>query len=160
ENGVFWPCPSEDHPGTPRMFEDRIFPRPGGRARLHGIQPGKPDETTDAAYPYILTTGRYSSQYLSGVQTRRTEALTKKNPVPVAEIHPSLAEKLKLRFGDRVRLTTRRGSLVFDVKITDGIHPTTVFVPFHWGGDQSINRLTNDALHPISRMPEFKICAV
>ena len=84
----------------------------------------------------------------------------KKAPVPVAEIHPSLAEKLKLRFGDGVRLTTRRGSLVFDVKISQDIHATTVFVPFHWGGELSVNRLTNDALHPISRMPEFKICAV
>ncbi len=160
EKGVFWPCPAEDHPGTPRMFTDLAFARPGGRAKLFGITPQKPAETTDAAYPYILTTGRVGSQYLSGVQTRRTEALMKKAPVPVAEIHPSLAEKLLLRPGDRVRLTTRRGSLVFDAKISQDIHRTTVFVPFHWGGELSINRLTNDALHPISRMPEFKICAV
>ncbi|GGF92156.1 molybdopterin oxidoreductase family protein [Paenibacillus abyssi] len=160
EKGLFWPCPAPDHPGTPRMFEDGVFRHPDGRAKLHGIVPGMPAETTDALYPYILTTGRNGSHYLSGTQTRRTEALMKKTPVPVAEIHPSLAEKLLLRFGDRVRLTTRRGSLVFDVKISKEIHPTTVFVPFHWAGEHSINRLTNDALHPISRMPEFKICAV
>jgi assimilatory nitrate reductase catalytic subunit len=159
QKGLFWPCPSEDHPGTPRMFESGVFYHPDGRAKLHGITPKKPAETTDRDFPYILTTGRVGSHYLSGTQTRRTEALLKKAPVPVAEIHPSVAEKIRLRFDDRIRLTTRRGSLVFDVKISKEIHPTTVFVPFHWGGEQSINLLTNDALHPISRMPEFKVCA-
>jgi assimilatory nitrate reductase catalytic subunit len=157
--GLFWPCPAEDHPGTPRMFENGVFYHPDGRAKLHGITPKKPAETTDRDYPYILTTGRLGNHYLSGAQTRRTEALMKKAPVPVAEIHPSVAEKIRLRFGDKIRLTTRRGSLVFDVKISQEIHPTTVFVPFHWGGEHSINVLTNDALHPISRMPEFKVCA-
>ncbi|CAH1193617.1 Assimilatory nitrate reductase catalytic subunit [Paenibacillus plantiphilus] len=157
--GVFWPCPSEQHPGTPRMFENNSYYLPDGRAKLHGITPKKPAETTDRDYPYILTTGRLGNHYLSGAQTRRTPALMKKAMVPVAEIHPSVAERIKLRFGDRIRLTTRRGSLVFDVKISQEIHPTTVFVPFHWGGEHSINVLTNDALHPISRMPEFKVCA-
>lgn len=158
--GLFWPCPSEEHPGTPRMFENNMYYLPDGRAKLHGITPRKPAETTDRDYPYILTTGRLGNHYLSGAQTRRTAALMKKAAVPVAEIHPSAAERIRLRFGDRVRLTTRRGSLVFDVKISQEIHPTTIFVPFHWGGEHSINALTNDALHPISRMPEFKVCAV
>jgi len=182
--GLFWPCPAPTaghsgnaadsaagggttaaahtmpHSGTPRMFVGGTFAHPGGRARLHGITPQLPAETTDCDYPYILTTGRLGNHYLSGAQTRRTDALLKKAPVPVAELHPSLAEKLRLRFGDGVRLTTRRGSLVFDVRISSDIHPTTIFVPFHWGGELSVNRLTNDALHPISRMPEFKICAV
>lgn len=158
--GLFWPCPDKDHPGTPRMFEDGSFYHPDKRAKLHGITPGMPAETTDQHYPYILTTGRLSSHYLSGAQTRRTAALMKKAPLPVAEIHTSVAERILLRTGDRVRLTTRRGSLILDFKITADIHPTTIFVPFHWGGKQSINALTNDALHPISRMPEFKICAV
>ncbi|MBW7475135.1 molybdopterin oxidoreductase family protein [Paenibacillus oenotherae] len=157
--GLFWPCPSDEHPGTPRMFENNTYYLPGGRAKLHGITPKKPAETTDRDYPYILTTGRLGNHYLSGAQTRRTAALMKKAAVPVAEIHPSIAERIRLRFGDRIRITTRRGSLVFDVKISQEIHPTTVFVPFHWGGEHSINLLTNDALHPISRMPEFKVCA-
>ncbi|MNP66047.1 Assimilatory nitrate reductase catalytic subunit [compost metagenome] len=97
---------------------------------------------------------------MSGSQTRRTPALAKKAPVPVAEIHPTLAEALGLEPGDKIRLTSRRGSLAFDVKLSPAIHPITIFVPFHWGGELSINRLTSDALHPISRMPEFKICAV
>ncbi|WP_276355373.1 molybdopterin oxidoreductase family protein [Cohnella caldifontis] len=159
EKGVFWPCPSPEHGGTPRMFQS-TFHHADGKARMHGIKPGKPAETTDRAYPYLLTTGRVGTHYLSGAQTRRTEALMKKTPVPTAEIHPSLAEKLKLRAGDRIRLESRRGSAVFDCKITSEIHPTTIFVPFHWGGSQSVNVLTSDALHPISRMPEFKIAAV
>lgn len=164
EGGVFWPCPARaagepPHPGTPRLFVER-FAHADGRAKLHGIDPGLPAETTSREFPYILTTGRVGSQYLSGVQTRRTEALTAKAPAPVAELHTSVAARIGLKPNDRVRLTTKRGTGVYPVRVTEDIHPTTVFVPFHWGGEQSINRLTNDALHPISRMPEFKICAV
>lgn len=159
-HGLFWPCPSAEHPGTPRMFEGGSFARPGGRARLHAPVPEPPAESPDSDYPYILTTGRLGNHYLSGSQTRRTPALAKKAPVPVAEIHPTLAEVLRLGPGDKIRLTSRRGSLAFDVKVSPTIHPITIFVPFHWGGELSINRLTSDALHPISRMPEFKICAV
>ncbi|MDB5053548.1 MAG: nitrite reductase [Bacilli bacterium] len=159
EKGVFWPCPSSDHPGTPHMFKDS-FDHPDGKAKLFGIIPKMPAEPVDQQYPYVLTTGRIANHYLSGAQTRRTEALHKKASVPVAEIHPWLAEKIGLGLHNRIRLTSRRDSLVFDVKITEGIHPRTIFVPFHWGGELSINRLTNDKLDPVSRMPEFKICAV
>lgn len=159
EGGLYWPCPEESHPGTPRLFEHR-FAHPDGKARLHAIEPGIPAETPCREYPYILSTGRVGSQYLSGAQTRRTEPLHAKAPVPMVEIHPSLAERIGLRPNDYVRLATRRGSAAFPFRITENIHPTTVFVPFHWGGALSINRLTNDALHPLSRMPEFKICAV
>ncbi|MBM7566585.1 molybdopterin oxidoreductase family protein [Paenibacillus sacheonensis] len=160
KHGLYWPCPSADHPGTPRMFENGAYPTATGRAKLHGIAPQKPAETTDREYPFILTTGRLGNHYLSGAQTRRTAALLKKAPFPVAEIHPSAAERILLRPGDRIRLTTRRGSMVFDVKVVPDIHATTIFVPFHWGGEHGINLLTSDALHPVSRMPEFKICAV
>lgn len=160
--GLFWPCPgpSQAHPGTPRLFAGGVFPRAGGRARLHAVTPQPPAETADTEYPYLLTTGRLGGHYLSGAQTRRTDALAKKAPEPVAELHPALAEQLRLREGDRVRLTSRRGSLEVAAKVTKDIHPRTMFVPFHWGGDLAVNRLTNDALHPISRMPEFKISAV
>jgi len=160
--GLFWPCPGpgQAHPGTPRLFPGGVFPRAGGRARLHAVTPQPPAETADTEYPYLLTTGRLGGHYLSGAQTRRTDALAKKAPEPVAELHPALAEQLRLREGDRVRLTSRRGSLEVAAKVTKDIHPRTMFVPFHWGGDLAVNRLTNDALHPISRMPEFKISAV
>jgi assimilatory nitrate reductase catalytic subunit len=159
EKGVFWPCPSEDHPGTPHMYKDR-FAHPDGKAKLFGITPKMPAEPIDEDYPYILTTGRLGTHYLSGVQTRRTPGLVKKAPVPVAEIHPWLAGKIGLGIGSKIRITSRRASLVFQVKITEGIQPRTIFVPFHWGEELSVNKLTNDALDPTSRMPEFKICAV
>lgn len=159
ESGVFWPCPAPDHPGTPLLFADGFY-HPDGKARLFGIQPQMPAEPASPEYPYVLTTGRLSNHYLSGAQTRRSEALNRRAPIPVAEIHPWIAEKLGLRRDSRIRLTSRRGSLVFHVRITEGIQPNTIFVPFHWGGELSINQLTNAALHPVSRMPEFKICAV
>nr|WP_231571500.1 molybdopterin dinucleotide binding domain-containing protein [Paenibacillus sp. VKM B-2647] len=141
------------------MFTKR-FAHPDGKAKLSGITPKLPAEPIDADYPYILTTGRLGNHYLSGVQTRRTPGLMKKAPEPVAEIHPWLAKRIGLGVGDRVRITSRRGSLVFAVKVTEGIQPRTVFVPFHWGEELSVNKLTNDALDPTSRMPEFKLCAV
>jgi assimilatory nitrate reductase catalytic subunit len=159
EKGVFWPCPSSDHPGTPQLFKESFY-HADGKARLFGITPKMPAEPIDADYPYVLTTGRLANHYLSGAQTRRTEGLHKKAPVPVAEIHPWLAGRIGLGIDNHIRITSRRGSLVFQVKVTEGIQPRTVFVPFHWGEELSINKLTNDALDPTSRMPEFKICAV
>ncbi|WP_268240197.1 molybdopterin oxidoreductase family protein [Paenibacillus marchantiophytorum] len=159
EKGLFWPCPSPNHPGTPHLFEQR-FHHPDGKAKLFGIQPKMPAEPIDSEYPYVLTTGRLANHYLSGAQTRRTDALNKKAPVPVAEIHPWLAKRIGLGTGNQIRITSRRGSLCLEVKVTEGIQPRTVFVPFHWGDENSINVLTNDALDPTSRMPEFKICAV
>jgi assimilatory nitrate reductase catalytic subunit len=159
QGGVFWPCPSPEHPGTPVPFAER-FAHADGKARMFGITPKMPAEPVDEEYPYVLTTGRLGNHYLSGAQTRRSEGLNRKAPVPVAEIHPRLAERIGLTLGSKLRLTSRRGTAVFDVKVTEGIHPRTIFVPFHWGGEQSINRLTLDRLDPVSRMPEFKLCAV
>jgi assimilatory nitrate reductase catalytic subunit len=159
EKGVFWPCPSVEHSGTPYMFENG-FHHSDGKARIHGITPKMPAEPINREYPYILTTGRLANHYLSGAQTRRTEGLNRKAPVPIAEVHPILVQKIGLKLGDELLLTSRRGSLKFPFKITEGIHPTTIFVPFHWGGDLSINQLTIGALDPTSRMPEFKLCAV
>ena len=158
-SGVFWPCPGESHPGTPRMFIDG-FPTPDGRARFHPVLPGSPAEVPDAEYPLFLTTGRVAAQYQSGTQTRKIRRLTRMAPYPLAEIHPETARSHGLTDGRRVVLATRRGLAEFRVRTTPGIRPDTIFVPFHWGGKQSANRLTNPALDPISKMPEFKVCAV
>ncbi|MBO0790366.1 MAG: molybdopterin oxidoreductase family protein [Ktedonobacteraceae bacterium] len=158
-DGVFWPCPSADHPGTPRLFQ-QDFPTPGGRAHFHAIQHQPPAEEPDPAFPLYLTTGRVLAHYQSGTQTRRVPRLLSMQPEPYAEVHPTTARQYKLTDGDHIKLTTRRGSATFKVKITRTIREDTLFVPFHWGGDQSVNRLTNPALDPISRMPEFKVCAV
>jgi assimilatory nitrate reductase catalytic subunit len=157
--GVFWPCPTEDHPGTPRLFAG-TFPTPNGRAQFHVIRHQSPAETVDDAFPLYLTTGRISAQYQSGTQTRRVASLQDLAPEPLAELHPSVAKRHGLTDGDVVRLASRRGQATFKARITKGIRPDTVFVPFHWSGVQSVNRLTNPVLDPISRMPEFKVCAV
>ena len=157
--GVFWPCPSEDHPGTMRLFQE-TFPTPTGRAQFHAVTYRPPAEEPDADYPFYLTTGRVLAQYQSGTQTRRTAQLCEMAPTPYVEMHPQAARSLGLDDGDLCELTTRRGSALFTVKITSTIRDDTVFAPFHWGGLQSVNRLTNPALDPVSRMPEFKVCAV
>jgi len=158
-DGVFWPCPSEDHSGTPRLFQQR-FPTPTGKARFHAIRHLPPAETIDSEYPLYLTTGRVLAQYQSGTQTRRVEQLRSIMPNPLAEIHPTVARRYKLASGDSVTLATRRGTATFTVKVTTDIREDTIFVPFHWSENQSVNRLTNPALDPTSRMPEFKVCAV
>jgi assimilatory nitrate reductase catalytic subunit len=158
-DGVFWPCPSLDHPGTPRIFAER-FATPTGRARFHPVRHQPSAEEPDAEYPLFLTTGRVLAQYQSGTQTRRVERLTRLAPEPTAEINPVAARQAGVTDGTLVRLVTRRGSATARVRLTRDIREDTVFVPFHWGGVASINRLTNPALDPTSRMPEFKVCAV
>lgn len=157
--GVHWPCPSSDHPGTPRLFQDRFFTLTG-RAHFHAICHQPPAEVIDHEYPLYLTTGRVLTQYQSGTQTRRVERLNSNMPDPLVEIHPAAAKRHQLIDGDRVTLVTRRGRASFIVKVTLDIREDTIFAPFHWGGKQSVNRLTNPALDLSSRMPEFKVCAV
>ena len=100
------------------------------------------------------------AQYQSGTQTRRIDLLQETAPGPLAEVHPATARRHGLSDGDSVTLATLRGSADFKVRVTTGIREDTVFVPFHWGGRQAANRLTNPALDPTSKMPEFKVCAV
>ena len=159
QQGVFWPCPSPEHTGTPRMFAER-FATPSGRARFHPVRHESPAEEPDAEYPLYLTTGRVLSQYQSGTQTRRVARLAKLSPEPFVEINPVAARRAGVVEGALVTLVSRRGTAVARARLTRDIREDTVFVPFHWGGPSSINRLTNPALDPTSRMPEFKVCAV
>jgi assimilatory nitrate reductase catalytic subunit len=184
ENGVFWPCPadadgSEDspidateddapaqddaadgvHPGTPRLFLDR-FATPDGRARFVPVSHRASAEEPDEEYPVLLTTGRVVSQYQSGAQTRRVDELNAAAPGPFVELHPRLAARLGAAEGDPVAVVSRRGRAVAPARITTAIRPDTVFMPFHWPGEGRANTLTNPALDPTSRMPEFKVCAV
>ena len=158
--GVFWPCPSEDHPGTPRLFEGGRFHHPDGRARFHAVRYRPPAEDTDAEYPTILTTGRVVSQFLSGNQTRRIGPLVDQYPTPKVEIHPRLAATLGICDGERVRVVSRRGDLELPAHVVATIRPDTVFIPYHWPGDRSANRLTVRAYDPIAGIPEFKVAAV
>jgi assimilatory nitrate reductase catalytic subunit len=158
-DGMFWPCPTVDHPGTPRLFAE-AFPTPGGRARFHPVFHQTPVDDRDAEHPLYLTTGRLLAHYQSGTQTRRVAELQEAAGEPVVEMHPATARQHALTDGGRVALTTRRGSGTFALRLTPAIREDTVFLPFHWGGEQSANRLTSAALDPTSGMPEFKVCAV
>ena len=114
----------------------------------------------DAEYPYYFTTGRYKEHYNSGAQTRQVAALVDARPEPRVEVHPRLAARLGAVEGGALRVESRRGEVTFTVTVSPDIRPDTLFAPFHWGGKQAANALTMPALDPISRMPEFKVCAV
>ncbi|WP_078555232.1 molybdopterin oxidoreductase family protein [Bacillus alkalicellulosilyticus] len=159
EDGVFWPCPSEDHPGTPTMFKEK-FGTEDGKANLPVVNYRESGEVPSQAFPLYLTTGRVVFHYLSGTQTRRTKFLMEQCPVPYAEMHPALASEYGLANGTKVKLITKRSEMVVEVRLTKAIRKDTVFVPYHWGKELSVNQLTNPSLDPISRMPEFKVCAV
>lgn len=165
ENGVFWPCPAQDdqqtapHPGSPRLFLDR-FATEDGRARFAPVAHRPIAEEPDAEYPVLLTTGRVVAQYQSGAQTRRVDELNAAAPGPFVELHPRLAARLGAGEGDAIAVVSRRGRAVAPARITTSIRPDTVFMPFHWPGEGRANTLTNPALDPTSRMPEFKACAV
>src|SRR5204863_461604 len=130
------PCPSPDHAGTPRLFTE-TFPTESGRAQFHAVSHRSSAEPPSDEYPLLLTTGRLLAQYQSGTQTRRTAALQQMADEPLAEIHPTTAAAHGLRAGDRVTLRTRRGTALYTVKTTATIREDTVFVPFHWGGEQA-----------------------
>ncbi len=159
ENGVFWPCPTLEHPGTPRLFAER-FAHPSGRARFHVVPYRPAAELPDAEYPLYFTTGRYKEHYNSGAQTRRVSALANAKPAPAVQIHPHLADRLGVTEGTALIVESRRGSVTFEVHVSPDIRSDTLFAPFHWGGKQAANVLTLPALDPTSRMPEFKVCAV
>jgi assimilatory nitrate reductase catalytic subunit len=159
EDGVFWPCPAEDHPGTPRLFADR-FATADGRARFVAVSDRPSAEAPDGEFPVYLTTGRVMQHYQSGAQTRRVPTLRQAAPEPFVELHPDLADRVGVVEGEPVAVVSRRGRATAGARITDTIRPDTVFMPFHWGGAGRANSVTNAALDPTSRMPEFKVCAV
>ncbi|MFD7661559.1 molybdopterin oxidoreductase family protein [Streptomyces sp. NPDC059788] len=159
EDGVFWPCADEDHPGTPRLFLDR-FATPDGRARFAPVAHRPAAEEPDEEYPVVLTTGRVLAQYQSGAQTRRIPGLNSAAPGPYVEIHPRLARRYGIGDGRPVAVVSRRGRAVAPARYSEDIRADTVFMPFHWPGRGRANTLTNPALDPTSGMPEFKVCAV
>ncbi|HEU4727230.1 MAG TPA: molybdopterin oxidoreductase family protein [Kofleriaceae bacterium] len=175
--GVFWPCYSTDpatgaatpdHPGTPRLFEPGSynpvakgagrFYFPDGKARFNVAEYRPAVDDASPEYPIFLTTGRVVSQFLSGTQTRRIGPLVKQYPEPRLELHPRMADKLAIADGDWVTCETRRGAITVRAQVTTTIRPDTVFIPYHWAGDKSANRLTVAAQDPISKIPQYKVC--
>jgi assimilatory nitrate reductase catalytic subunit len=158
QGGVFWPCPSEDHPGTPRLFTER-FGHPDGKARMFPIVYSPPAEEPGGSYPFRLTTGRVVYQYLSGNQTRRLAFLNCQAPEPWVEIHPRAAARLGIDDGEQVRVRTPRASMEVRALLTPTIRPDTLFIPFHYGHRQAVNQLTNPAVDPTAKIPEYKVSA-
>ncbi|KRE37752.1 nitrite reductase [Janibacter sp. Soil728] len=164
EADLHWPCPATDageapHPGTPRVLLDG-FPTPDGRARFIAVDHVGPAEELRPDAPLFLITGRVLEHYQSGVQTRRVPALLAAQPTPFVEVHPLLAHRLDVEEGEELELVTARGCVIAPARVTDRVRADTVFMPFHHPGAGSVNRVTNDAVDPISSMPEFKVCAV
>jgi assimilatory nitrate reductase catalytic subunit len=157
---LHWPCPAADeapHPGTPRVFLER-FGKPDGLAHMVAVRYQGPFDDVRADAPVYLVTGRVLAHYQSGAQTRRVPELLAAEPQPYVEIHPSLAEDLRIAPGDLVSVTSERGTVNALARLSSDVRPDTVFMPFHWAGGANV--LTNDQTDPVSGMPEFKVCAV
>jgi formate dehydrogenase major subunit len=158
EGSVTYPCHVEGDPGEPVVFTDH-FPTPSGRARFvpAGLVPA--DEQPDAAYPLVLITGRQLEHWHTGSMTRRSDVLDAIEPDPVALLHPADLAAAGIAPGDRFVLSSRRGEVELYARADDSSPRGTVFVAFCWA-EAAINKLTNAALDPVAKIPEFKFCAV
>ena len=158
QGSVTYPCRDEDDPGQPVVFMER-FPTASGKARLvpAGLVPA--DERPDAQYPYILITGRQLEHWHTGAMTRRSYVLDATEPEATASLHSTEIERLGLSPGGPVEVASRRGAIRLKVRIDDGVAPGTVFIPFAYA-EAAANQLTNPALDPYGKIPEFKFCAV
>ncbi len=154
--GLCWPCPDLDHPGTKFLHKDK-FAR--GLGLFHAIPYRSPDEMTDDAYPFWLTTGRAHVHYHTGTMTRNSPTLHAQMPEGYVELNPADAKAKGVEAGDEVLLASRRGEITAKAMITERVKPGMVFVPFHFV-EASANVLTNPAQDPVCKIPEYKVCAV
>jgi formate dehydrogenase alpha subunit len=154
--GLAWPCPTKDHPGTPFLYKDGF---PKGRVPFVAVPYTPPAEATSAEYPFVLTTGRNLFQYHSGSMTRRAGAIEKHAGEAYVELNPGDGRALGVRSGDMVRVRSRRGQVEAKARITRRVAAGEIFVPMHYR-EAAANVLTNDALDPVVKIPEFKVCAV
>lgn len=154
--GLAWPCLDKDHPGTP-ILHVNTFAR--GKGLFFAIDHQPPAEECDAEYPFILTTGRVLSHFHTGTMTRKGEGLNKVHPEIRAEINPDDAARLGIADGELLSITSRRGSIKVKAWLTRRPAAGVVFVPFHFY-EIAVNRLTNAALDPVAKIPEYKVCAV
>ena len=158
EHAVTYPCHAEGDPGEPVVFVDD-FPTASGKARFVPADIIPADERPDAEYPLVLITGRQLEHWHTGSMTRRSGVLDALEPDPVAMLHPADLAAIGLRPGDPVTLRSRRGQVTLYARADDASPRGTVFVAFCWY-EAAINKLTNPALDPVAKIPEFKYCAV
>ncbi|GLI46985.1 formate dehydrogenase subunit alpha [Methanoculleus bourgensis] len=157
-DGLHWPCPTAEHPGTPILHREK-FAMPDGLGVFSPIEWKPPAEVPDAEYPFVLTTGRVIWQWHTGTMTRRSWSLEKEAPIGWIEINTEDAKELGIKDQEVVRASTRRGSIDIPARVTPEIVKGVMFIPFHYR-EHPANRLTHNALDPIAKIPEFKACAV
>jgi predicted molibdopterin-dependent oxidoreductase YjgC len=155
-HGIQWPCPNEEHPGTPYLHRDR-FSKGLGRFVPCDYKPLA--EVPDEEYDFVLTTGRIYYQFHTGTMTRRISVLEREAPAPLVEINPDDAKRLGVRSNDMVELTSRRGSIKARAEVTGRVPRKVVFTTFHFH-EAPVNLLTNPAFDPVAKIPEYKGCAV
>ncbi len=155
-DGVCWPCPDEEHPGTKILHVEKII---RGKGLITPIENKAPKETADKDYPFILTTGRRYEHFHTATMTRRSKAPNYYVPEPALEINPVDAEKMGIKTGDRIEVFSRRGSITTNAKVSERVAEGVVFGCFHFA-ESAINVLTNNVLDPVSKIPEYKVCAV
>ena len=155
-DGVCWPCPDEEHPGTRILHVEKIV---RGKGLLTPIENRPPQELPDKEYPFILTTGRRYEHFHTATMTKRARALNYYCPEPAIEINAEDAKALNINDGDKIVVSSIRGSITTNAKISDRVSKGVVFGCFHFS-EAAINELTNPALDPVAKIPEFKVCAV
>ena len=158
EQSLQWPCPTKDHPGTEYLFKES-FNRPGGKALFTAVPHVLSKELPDKEYPFVLTTGRELFHYHTGTMTRRSVGLNAIAPEPFIEVNPADAESLGVVEGGRLTVTSRRGTIDLKARVSTIVPPHVVFIPFHYH-EAAANLLTSDAMDPICKIMEAKVCAV
>ena len=157
EKGIQWPCPEPGHPGTPTLFLEK-FNTSSGRAKLNPVEYIEEKEKADDDFPLILNSGRILYQYHTSTMSRRNKSLNDFENEAYVLIHPDDAAKFNLAGGSRVRITSRRGKLETNLRISSEVAPGEMFMPFHYS-ESAVNRLTRDQLDPHSKIPPFKFSA-
>ncbi|GAI16406.1 unnamed protein product [marine sediment metagenome] len=156
DGGLQWPCPTTDHPGTP-ILHAKLFAR--GKGRFIPLEYKPPMELPDNEYPLVLTTGRSLYHFHTGTLTRKVNGLNILRGEGEVEINPEDASSLGIADGEMVKVISRRGEVVARAKATDVSPVGVVFMTFHFA-ESPANRLTNPALDPVAKIPEYKVCAV
>ncbi|MDT8273700.1 MAG: molybdopterin dinucleotide binding domain-containing protein, partial [Desulfomonilia bacterium] len=154
--GLQWPCLNPEHPGTP-ILHSAAFTR--GKGLFSPCEHIPPAEEPDATYPFILTTGRILYQYHTATMSRRSRGLNSRTPEVFVEMNPADAQRLDITQGQKLKISSRRGSIEVFAEVNDRCDEGVVFIPFHFT-EAAVNRITNPVFDPVANIPEYKVCAV
>jgi len=154
--GIQWPCPTAEHPGTKYLHKEK-FTR--GKGLFAAIEYKPSVEQTDSEYPLILTTGRVLYHYHTGTMTRLSRGSSERCPESLVEINPADAGRYGIKDGEMVKVSSRRGTVEAKANVTEKSPEGTIFMNFHFR-EAAVNKLTNPALDPVGKIPEYKVCAV